>query len=88
MDMLDLVLTNACRRGDDDDEIDDFFPPAIEGDEPDVIFTDAELLAGNVMGVANLYLEPLNVVIIFFSTAFPASTRGLVTMASPSGIVG
>ena len=94
MDMLDLVLTNGCRRDDDDD--DDFLllpPEAVkeEGDElplPDVIFTDAALLGGNVMGDANLYLDPEDVVTIFFSTAMPASTSGLVTIASPSGIVG
>jgi hypothetical protein len=79
MVMLDLALTSCCRGGGGGL----FF----SGDD-DVIFTDAESDDGIVIGDASLYLEPDNVVTIFFSIAPPGSTSGLVTIASPSGIVG
>jgi hypothetical protein len=71
--MLDRALISGCE---------DFF---FSGD---VIVRDAASEEGIFMGVANLYLDPDNVVTIFFSTALLASMSGLVTIASPSGIVG
>ncbi len=73
MEMLDLAFISGCG---------DFFF------SEEVIVKDAESDDGIFMGVANLYFDPDNVVTIFFSTAFPASTSGLVTIASPSGIEG